>query len=82
MVKQQKRWSKIFEPGHSCDYSTYGSDHPLVYEPCPSHGSFALQRFKRGNTVELRNGIMFDFYPGLPHISPQEENEHLTVKCA
>ena len=25
-------------------------------------------RFKRGNTVKLRNGIMFDFYPGLPHI--------------
>ena len=32
------------------------------------NGSFALQRFECGNTVELRNGIMFDFYPGLPHI--------------
>ena len=31
------------------------------------NGSFALQRFECGNTVELRNGIMFDFYPGLPH---------------
>ena len=28
-VKQQKRWSKYFDPGRSCDYSTYGSDHPL-----------------------------------------------------
>ena len=28
-VKQQKRWSKYFDPGRSCDYSAYGSDHPL-----------------------------------------------------
>ena len=31
-------------------------------------GSFALQRFKCGNAVKLRNGIMFHFYPGLPHM--------------
>ena len=31
------------------------------------NGSFALQHFKHGNAVELRNGIMFNFYPGLPH---------------
>ena len=30
--------------------------------------STALQRFKRGNVVEIRNEIMFDFYLGLPHI--------------
>ena len=29
--------------------------------------STALQRFDRNNTVEIRNGIMFDFYLGLPH---------------
>ena len=29
------------------------------------NGSIALQRFKRGNTVEIHNGIMFDFYLGL-----------------
>ena len=27
-----------------------------------------LQRFERGNAIEIRNGIMFNFYPGLPHI--------------
>ena len=32
VVKQQKRWSKFFDPGRSCDYSAYGSDHPLVPE--------------------------------------------------
>ena len=32
------------------------------------NGSFALQRFERGNVVEIHNGIMFDFYLGLPHI--------------
>ena len=32
------------------------------------NGRTALQLFKCGNTVEIRHGIMFDFYPGLPHI--------------
>ena len=31
------------------------------------NGCFVLQR---GNAVELRNRIMFDFYPGLPHVFP------------
>ena len=30
--------------------------------------STALQRFKRGNVVKIHNGLMFDLYPGLPHI--------------
>ena len=29
--------------------------------------STALQLFECGNAVEIRDGIMFDFYPGLPH---------------
>jgi len=33
------------------------------------NGSSALQRFERSNASEIRNGIMFDFYPGLPHIT-------------
>ena len=32
------------------------------------HTSSSLERFERGNAIEIRNGIMFDFYPGLPHI--------------
>jgi len=31
-------------------------------------GSSALQRFERSNAIEIRNRIMFDFYPGLPHV--------------
>ena len=30
--------------------------------------SSALQHFERSNAIEIRNGIMFDFYPGLPHV--------------
>ena len=33
------------------------------------NGSTALQCFERGNAVKTHNGIMFNFYPGLPHIS-------------
>ena len=40
------------------------------------NGSFALQRFERDNAINIRNRIMFDFYPGLPHILFQE---HLKV---
>ena len=32
------------------------------------NGSSVQQRFERSNAIEIRNGIMFDFYPGLPHI--------------
>ena len=31
--------------------------------------SSALQRFERGKVVKIRNGIMFDFYPELPHVN-------------
>ena len=43
-------------------WSLVCSELPIV------NGSFALQHFEHGNVVELHNGIMFDFYPGLPHI--------------
>ena len=32
------------------------------------NGSSSLERFERSNAIEIRNGIVFDFYPGLPHI--------------
>ena len=32
------------------------------------NGNSALQHFKRGNAVEIHNGIMFDFYLGLSHL--------------
>ena len=32
------------------------------------NGSSALQRIKLSDTLEIRNGIIFDFYTGLPHI--------------
>ena len=31
-------------------------------------GSSVLQCFERSNAVEIHNKIMFNFYPGLPHI--------------
>ena len=31
-------------------------------------GSSALQRVKLGDVIEIRNGIIFDFYSGLPHM--------------
>ena len=45
------------------------------------NGRTALQCFKLGNAVEIRNGIMFDFYPGLPHmyftVKSYDEELHL-----
>ena len=34
-----------------------------------SLGCSALEQFKRGNGIKIRNGIMFDFYPGLPQMT-------------
>ena len=31
--------------------------------------SSALERFERSNAIAVWNRIMFDFYPGLPHIN-------------
>ena len=32
------------------------------------NGSLEIQRFERIDVIEIRNGIMFDFYTELPHI--------------
>ena len=32
------------------------------------NGSSAVRHFKHRNAIEIRNGITFDFYTGLPHI--------------
>ena len=42
------------------------------------NGSSALQRFERSNAIEIRNGIMFDFYPGLP----QMYSNYLQMQCS
>ena len=31
--------------------------------------SSAIRRFEGSNAIEIRNGITFDFYTGLPHMS-------------
>ena len=45
---------------HWCSFATHMS--PAL------NGSSVLQCFEHGNTVEIHNGIMFDFYLGLPHM--------------
>ena len=32
-----------------------------------------LERFECSSAIEIRNGIMFNFYPGLPHIPSIDE---------
>ena len=32
------------------------------------NGSLAIQRFEGSDAIEIRNGITFDFYTGLPHV--------------
>ena len=44
----------------------------------PTHnGSTVFQHFERGNVIEIHNGTMFDFYPGLPHMG---NNFHVNVQ--
>ena len=44
------------------------------------NGNFVLQHFKHGNAVELRNGIMFDLYLGLPHMHVRIESLRKATK--
>ena len=42
-----------------------------VYTACMSpilNESSALEWYEHGNAIEIENGIMSDFYPGLPHM--------------
>ena len=32
------------------------------------NGSSVIRRFKHSDAIEIRDGITFDFYMGLPHI--------------
>ena len=34
-----------------------------IYMSLALNGSFALERFERGNAIEICNGIMLDFLP-------------------
>ena len=44
------------------------------------NGSSALQCFERGNVIEMCNGIMFDFSPGLTHIQFSYSTHYLTLE--
>ena len=39
------------------------------------NGSSALERFECGNAIEIRNGIMFDFYLGLSHMHKHQSHD-------
>jgi len=53
---------------HMCKRVKYSWVYTVRVSPT-RNGSTALQRFERGNAIAIRNGIMFDFYLGLLHIS-------------
>ena len=40
---------------------------PARMSPTLSKSS-VLEHFERSNAIKVRNGTMFDFYPGLPHV--------------
>ena len=39
------------------------------------NGSSAIRRFERSDAIEIRDGITFDFYTGLPHMYILYEEE-------
>ena len=49
-----------------------------TYEPAFNVSS-ALQYFVRSNTIKIRKRIMFDFYPGLPHIVLYCHHHHASI---
>jgi len=45
------------------------------------NGNLALQCFKHSNAVEMYNGIMFNFYRGLPHLSCLKSSIPVDLSC-
>ena len=50
-----------------CKRGKYSWVYPAHTSPAVN-GSSTLERFERSNAIEIRNGIIFNFYPGLPHM--------------
>ena len=54
---------------HTCYVNTWILDAFYTARKSPTlNRSSVLQCFKCGNAIEIRNRIMFDLYPGLPHV--------------
>ena len=41
------------------------------------NGSSTIRRFKRSDVIEIRDGITFDFYMGLPHMLLHSQDTNL-----
>ena len=46
------------------------------------NGSFVLQCSEHGNAIKIRNGTMFDFYPGLPHMADLQCAQVVSYRCS
>ena len=44
------------------------------------NGSAVLERYEYGNAIKIQNEIMFNFYPGLPHICNHCVTFHITTQ--
>ena len=44
-------------------------------------GSSVIRHFERSDAIEIRDGITFDFYAGLPHIHSQSNVQHCITVC-
>ena len=56
-----------------------------VYTVCMGptpNGCSVLQHFERSNALKIHNGIMFDFYLGLPQLVMDEHDWSITTKTA
>ena len=54
-----------------------------AYTACMSptlNGSSVLERYECGNAIKIQNEIMFNFYPGLPHICNHCVTFHITTQ--
>ena len=50
-----------------CKYGNYQRNHISHLSPT-LNGSLEIRRFECSDAIEIRNGIIFDFYTGLPHL--------------
>ena len=61
-----------------CKYDNYRRNYASRLSPA-LNGSSEIRHFERSGAIEIRDGIIFDFYTGLPHVLELKKEYKLAV---
>ena len=68
VFKAPYHWTSIKGGAHMHSVDAWIANESTKHMSPALNGSSAIQRFKGSDAIEMRDGITFDFYMGLPHM--------------